>query len=1009
MRWLSGLAGRPTACLMAAAGLSLLGINALARLSPGLLPRTEHPGITIITRWHGIGAERIERDITIPVERSISDIPGIELLEAESKEGESRVSAVFGHHANVSARMLDASERLRQVRHDFPGDVEEPYAIRYDPDDRPVFVVTFSDGGSLGRTRSLVESRLKPLFERIDGVSEVVVSGGFERELQVVPLAVRGGPGPSLLHGALASGNVNLGAGRKRTSGRSAILFHGRLSSPAELADVRLPIEKTRGGTMRDFATIQDHHRLPTSLARTNGEERVSLFVQKAGDANALAVSRGCRLALSSARFLGLQPLVSYDQGLFIEEAVGRLASSAVYGILAATCILFLFLGRPFITLVTAACIPVSILATFFCMYVFQVELNTMSLSGIALGTGMLIDNAVVMLDAVEREFRVSGNASAAATGAVQSTAPELVAATLTTMIVFLPLAFVAADTRALFADLALTVTLSLGVSLAFAIAVLPAFLGVVFRREARASAVPSAGGPSAGLVLRLQGFASRISRAMVKRSRSTITTGMTFALLLPLFYMLTVKGEGGLSGERALSARVDLPTDTRLEDTARLVAPVENLLRKHPAVEEISVRLEKAQATISAKLRPGAPDAVILVPRLQALANTNPDVFVYFRNGSQGPEPELELILLGEDQMELQNFARESAGRIRAELPGVNQVLLRFREPGRDVLLIPQRARLLAAGLSLDGLGQTLRYSLSGVVATKWYDGEREIDVRLTGRPGEPPLRSELNDFVVPTAEGHMMLRDLVLLKEGGGPRRLARRNKRPAVSLTLRFSGSEEAVADRLRTLLSRMAFPENTTYAFGEDFELRGRSRRELLLGVVAALCLVYFVLAALFESLLRPLFILLTAPVAIAVVLGAFALLRIPLQMNVYLGLILLCGTVVNNSILIVSNVPRGGPKTTRRIIAAVIQQRVRAILMTTLTTLMGLAPMLLDFGPGAELFRPLALTVGLGLLVGIPVSLGFVPCLLHTFEGRDAAAGPVPLHPPVHDKAKRRGQ
>ncbi len=998
MNAVATLTRRPVTCLMLALGLCLLGATGLARLTPGLMPRVEHPGLSLITRWHGVGSERIERDITVPLERALGDLPGIRLLQSESSEGESRVSAVFARDVDVASRMQDASERVRRVRRAFPSDVEEPYIIRYDPEDRPVFVVTFAPHGSLQETRTLVDRRLKPLFERIDGVSEITVSGGFEHEIEVRSHGLANGPSPFAIQDALSRGTGNAGAGTAGLGTRRLVTYRGSLRGSAELNSLWLTVAKSSGGRLDAFAQVADRHRRPTSYARTDGAERVSLFVRKAGEANALSVSRDCRRILDQPSPDLPKAHVSYDQGLHIEEAIARLATSALYGVLAATLVLFAFLRRAAVTLITAAAIPVSVLVTFLFMFLAGIDLNLMSLSGLALGTGMLIDNAVVIVDRTESAVRGGEEARSTAEKSVVACGPELAAATLTTMVVFFPLVFLPADTRDLFADLAWTVCISLCVSLVFSLTMLPAFLAWVLRQDPRSGCATGETGrlsaPFANSLLsaleRGIDFCGRVGRAVavtaLSRTKRTLLGGCALMMAGPLFYLMALKGEVGISTERSLSARVDLPTDTTLVETSQRVASVEALLREHASVEEVSARIEKAQATLQLRLRPNAPDSVLLSAELHKLANRSPDVFVTFQSAADGREPEFDIVFLGEAATPLQKFARTAASRLQAEVPGVTQVLMRFREAGRDLVVAPDRFRLFSAGLGARELGQLLRLQLSGIVATKLYNGERLVDVRLGGLDS-PPARFELAALPVPTAHGPAALADLARLSEEPAPRRLTRRNRRPSATLTVRYAGSEEAVVAAVRAELDRTTFPANTTYQLDEELEARRTARLQMLWGVGAALLLVYFVLAALFESLLRPFWILLTAPLTVSVVLGLLALLRIPLQLNVYLGLVLLCGTVVNNSILIVSNTPTSA---TRRQILSIVRSRLRAILITTLTTLVGLLPMLLDFGRGAELFRPLAITVGLGILVGLPVSLGFVPSLLH-FQARTRAS------------------
>lgn len=994
---------------MIAVAFLILGGRAFADLPLELLPQTHSPGLTVLVRWPNVAATRIERQVTIPAEQALADLAGIRDIRSESRAGEARINLVLDYSVDVDSRMLEAAEKIRRLRARLPPDVQPPVLLRYDPDDRPVFVVSFAPridsrrpapGTSanaqrrLQETRQLVERNVKPLLERIDGISEVSVSGGHEREIQVLPLRGLLPANPRFLQQTLAANNRNVGAGQTNSGKLRQVVFKGRHNSVQSLANLPLAGASPTGGLrLRDVAIVRDHHRAPSSRAHTDGEPRVTVFVRKAGDAGSLEVTRQCRevLALVGQRERDLQFNVGYDRGLYIERALRGLALSALYGMIGAVLVLYVFLGRALLTLVTAASIPISIVATFLGMYLLDLPVNAMSLSGIALGSGLLIDNAVVITDRVHRLHDQGTPPVLASTGAVRATAAELSAATATTAIVFLPLLFTDPQTRLLYQDLAGTVVLSLVISLVYSVSILPGLLSVCLREADIKQERFSRGAERVletcrGLIAKLERRLNHLAVVFVRRPRRTVLVGLVLLLSLPVAHSVCPTSDGSLSGERAISGRVDLPTDTDLSETTRRVNQVQQKLRSHPAIAALSTRIQKSQATLTARLAAGAPATEKLIEELNDSLNTNPGTFVYFQGSGAGSDPQMDLILLGEDHQALRNFARRVSGDIQ-HIEGVQQVLLRFRESGTDLILQPQRARLQSAQTSVREVGETLRLLLSGIVASKHYDGQRQVDVRLLGTSGKPPTGGQLLEQSIPVSDNQTSLANLVASHYEKSPRTLSRENRRPSAVLTVRYDHSSEHIAGKIERLMSSIDRPRNASFALGEQFRLARRGRRQLLAAVLAALLLIFMVLAGLFESLRRPAIILITAPTTIAVVIAVFAMLRVPLELNVYLGLILLAGMVVNNSILIISALrsPDGARAPGRAALLTAVRSRLRPILMTTLTTFVGLLPMLVNFEEGSQHFQVLALTVGLGLCVALPVSIGFVPALLFVVE------------------------
>ncbi|MCR9145505.1 MAG: efflux RND transporter permease subunit [bacterium] len=1039
---------KPVMSAMLALACSMLGVISIPRLPVGLLPNLASPGITVITRYPGVSPEKIEELITIPVERSVSDIPGIEKIVATSSEGESRVNLIFDYNSDIKVNILETSERVRLVRSSWPREVNEPAIVRYDPSDKPVFIVTFaSERHDLKVLREIVDRRFKPRFERVDGVSEVFVGGGFEREIQVLAdpsrLSAHGVPVQPLAS-TISANNIFLPGGKLSGRGMAEryIYSYGRIDSIQEIGGLRFTAGE-QGGTIeiRQLAEVRDHYRDRNSIAQTNGEDRVSVYVQKAGNANTLGITEACEKIVEGFDDLeereGISYSVAYNQGTYIRRSIDRVTGAVISGAVIAVIVLYAFLRRARVTLIIGITIPASVLTTFFLMFLSGLELNVMSLSGLALGAGMLIDNSIVVSEAIDRRLRDmrerGGDATAAQAvrGATVGVQAEIVSATLTTIVVFIPLIFSNPETRKLYESLSLTVIYSLLVSLFFSLTVLPALI-LRFVSDGDAEAPGSISRAQqdqpgaavqrffeslpAGLrrvlallgkpfvyvwrwldSLRVEDIAQwyRLrSRVVFRNIVPAFAVPVLVLAVSPLLFGVIEKEFVSPVDSNDIEASVDLETGTHLEYTQRITNRIEAAVRTHPAVKEVNAKVEKSRATLNIKLdseQTRFQSAADTINELRKITDPIEDAFVYYNEAGEGSGGrELDLEFFGDDTAVIKAFAREVSALVQGKVEGVDQAILRFRDGKQDILLYPYKTKLAQNRTSTQEIGQTLRQFMSGTIITKFYDGDREVDVRLQGRPGTLDTPADVAGFMLPLAQRTVPLRSIVAFESGAGETRLWRKNKRKSVGITFKIkSRSVDAVAEDIDRVMAGVEPPPDTIYGFGDEYEKLKESQREMLIAIGLSIVIIYMLLAFLFESYSQPLIIMVTVPLTATGVLVFLAVTRMPLNMSVYIGLIMLGGIVVNNAILVVSTVNKAlavqaeadgmpvGSQLIRPILRAA-SFRIRPILMTTLTTVFGLLPMVVDFSEGSGLWRPLAITVSFGLTLSLFVSLVLVP-------------------------------
>ncbi len=1008
---------RPVAASMIVTSLSLLGAISILRLPVALLPNLASPGVTVLIRYPGVSSDAIERILTIPVERRLRDLPDLDTILSSSGDGESRVHLVFTPGTDVHMRMLDVREKLFEIEDRFPREVEPPSVFRYDPSDRPVYIVSFShdekNSSSLQQLFEIVEFQIKPRFERIHGISEIFTGGGAEREihLQVDPHRLAAlnlaDDVPTSLHQA----NLFMGSGRIEKN-RTSVYTDARLRSIQDIGKLSVPAHRSYSADtgrssipFRAFATVEESRRDPTSVSLNNGREQVSLYIQKAGDANTLSVTEECEQVrrIVADRFPELQIHAVYNQGSRIKEAISQLVVACIGGIILAVSILHVFVKRIGFTAAIGIVIPASLLTTFFLMFLFHIGLNVMSLSGLALGAGMVIDSSIVVCEASARALSTqaeeTGSHLSAISRAVASVRAEIIASTLSTIIVFIPLLFADYETRKLYIDFTLTVSLSLLVSMFFSLLLLPVFL----IHAAKGESLPLFRGnlltnvapflvPGIKRTLDVPFFTvpywiSLYTRFAERKGWAFPALGSLACIVL---FFISEKEYIQQTRSDTIEATIDLAPGIHLDKTREIVQRIENRIATHPSARYINARIENSHATLTIRM-PHSGNSEETITDLQQMTDGLPDAYVHYeRSNAQTNAAELELQLYGEDITAMKDFARTFSKAVQKEIPEIERVIFRFREGRQDLVLYPHRAKLQLSGMNTSDIGRTLRLLIHGNIITKFYDTtpgrEREVDVRI--RAGKEQIQNPDDLMQLQMPGTTVPLKSLVRPVYEESETRIYRENQRRTISLLFRFqNASVETVASRVQSLLDGAVLPPETVAEFGHAYQHMLRNQQQMVATLLLALILIYLLLAFLFEDLIDPFIVLAVIPVSLSCVFLLLILLDRPLNINIYIGLIMLGGIVVNNAILVLAEIRKQNPSNLHDFYEVGFR-RLRPITMTTLTTVLGMAPLLFDTGSQSALWNSLAITVTSGLIFSMPLALFIIPLL--AFMQKEAA-------------------
>lgn len=1003
------LENRITAYMIFSA-LFIFGLISLDRLPLSLMPQAACPGISVIIEYPGISPEKIETIITRPVEKIVKTVPGIERIDSVSEEGRSRININFQINRDIKIAALRVREKIGLLSPYFPGEVQEPVVFRYDPSERPVLIAAIeNEGASLMAIREMVERNIKPRLQRIEGIAEINVAGGLKGEVHINIDRGRS-EARNLSFGDIAfviqSGNSALPGGLLPSGDMEYVVYtSGRYKSISEISYTTI-MQTAHGSPVRvcDIAEVISSYREREDIARLDGEERVTLYIQKAGDANTLDVCSEAVRLLKENRHCRAR--IIYNQGEYISAAVDNVVSSCTWGVLIVVIVLYMFIRRFSTVMTIALSIPLSIVIVFLCMYFLDLDLDVMSLSGIALGAGMIVDNGIVITESIYRNESVNSYTILCGVSEVKN---AIVLSTFTTIAVFIPIVFGDTLAKKMYGGLAFTVASALLISLVVAIILIPSILSALEERRVYT------GMNDAGVFINcnahkdlkiyfanvvrlidrierllLDGYALVYDYAFINRKRVFALTLALFLISLLLFSQARGEFVDPLStGE--FYVYLEFPTGTSLAHTDEAVSLAEKSIQSMGVTEKISARVEKWRGTLSIKLKESLSAAKrqgLIKQEIRAELKgilKSYGGFVFLTEADEVSARELSVTFIGSENGLLKKIARDAAEEI-GSLADIEDCVLRFREGRPEYILGVDRKKAEASFLQAQGIANFFRNALFGPVVTKFIDGDREVDVRMRYSKDQRDSIEEIVGCSIKNDAGSLVpASEIVNLKEQIGLTKIWRLNGRRCVTITTRIGKLSYSEAEKkIRSVLDKIKFPDEYTYEFDENLRRMKENRRSMTISIAFAIIFVYMILSSLFESLRIPLIIMITVPLALIGVMTALFITSSTISVSVYIGLIVLAGIVVNNGIILVSSINRGyrehkfNSSNIGEFIKAVCFARFRPVLMTTITTVLGLLPMLIKGGEGSNLWRPLSLTVISGLLFSTSLTLIIVP-------------------------------
>lgn len=1048
---------RPVTVIMIFLGVVLLGVISWGRLPQELFPPLTYPQITVVTSYEGAAPEEVETLITKVIEEAVGTVTNIRRVNSTSKEGLSLVVAEFKWGTNMDFAALNVREKIDLVKERLPRESEEPIVMKYNPFDMPIMTLSVTGDLPPVELRELSRRIIKDEIEKVEGIASAEITGGIEREILVEVDQPRLQASGISLVGVVESlerANINYPAGTIkepfyeyliRTMGEfqkvgeieqiAAGVDEDRPPSGAyargypaigieeeeELAERPREVGRRRLILLKDIATVKDTTKERDSISRHNGRENISISIRKQSGTNTLRVATGIRRAVERlTRELpkGVKIAVVYDQSTFIKESIKGVRDAAIGGGMLAFFVLLAFLRRFRPSLIVTTAIPISVMAAFGLMHISGITLNMMSLGGLALGVGMLVDNAIVVIESI---FRAKGQPKEAARRGASEVSNAIIASTFTTIAVFLPMIFVIGIAGQLFKQLAFTVTFSLLASLAIALSLIPVLVTGGRHQPRKANPQPRlSNNDTIGVNDLTGGLYSKLLSRLLKHK----------LIILLCILMAFVGGMRLLLGQdrefmpkmdqRQFIVEVAMEPGTRLEVTDLVSRKIEDVLLGLDEVEGVTVNIgsTKAKTPGEALETLGSHEARIMVNLKKAGGRSTRQIIQYLKTALEAEDLEgakLEYVAqetvlkaaFGEIapicvEIKGHNLAilADLASRLQSQMAtigglyGIKNSLIP-PAPETKIHILKDRASLY--NLSVRDIALTAQIALRGYVATKFKEEGQEIDMRVRLRPADRRDFSKLRRLLIHSPLGiKVPLSEVAYLSKGLGPSEIKRLDQQRAVLITANIFGrSLGEVTEDIERIISAKSgvqnpefkIPDGYSVSMGGESEQMEESFKSLRFALGLAILLVYMIMAAQFESLWQPFIIIFAIPLSLIGVSLALWITHTSLNVVVLLGFIMLGGIVVNNGIVLVDyvNILRQRGLELHQAVITASQTRLRPILMTTLTTVLALLPLALGFGEGAELRAPLAITVIGGLLVATGLTLIVIPAIYLLFE------------------------
>lgn len=1016
---------RPVTMFMLSLVVVLLGAISLTRLPVDLMPDVSFPSITVRVTYQGVGPLEMEELVTRPIEQAVSAVAGLDQINSTSSEGNANVRLNFTWGTDLNEAADEVRTRIDRVRGRLPEDADPPTIFKFDSTSMPIMGIGVEGNFDPVTLREMAQNDLSPRLERVAGVAAVSVDGGLRRQIRVdlsrekiTALNLSVDKVVNILH----TENQNIPLGEVFDADRMFLLRSpGQFTKIDEIRDL---VVMTKDGVpvyLRDIADVRDTTEDRRSFTRINGNQGIRMRVTKQSGTNTVQIAQGVRaeLARINKEVPGVKLSVLDDQSRYIERSINSVQEHALIGSLLVILVIFAFLRDIRSTIIICTSIPISVVGTFALLYFGGFTLNTLTFGGLALGIGMIVDAAIVVLENTYRHLEMGKDGMSAAIDGAEEVWSAILASTLTHIAVFVPMLFLTGVSSIMFGQLAAVVSFSLAMSLFVAVTIVPVLCSRLLRlappAESRTGII--------GVVYRasdavLKGIDRTYQRSLhiALRHRPTVLGVGVVAFIAALLLLprvgfelqpTTDEGEVTVDAELAVGTRLELTEAVllRLEDTIRQTTPEATMLITQAGggggggfmggnathKGNINVRLvakderKRSSEQIAMDLRrqlSGLPGVIV---RSRASGG---QMGMMRGMGGGGDGSRLSIEIRGHDLDQATKLANDLKA-ILDTTPGIADSRL-GRDEGRPELEVRvDRDKAAVLGMTVTGVANTIRTNVAGTQAAFFREAGNEYPIIVRLRESDRDEISSVGDVLLSTPGGRVLpAKNVMVVDRDTGPTQIDRKNQERVTRVNAETEVTLSQAVANIQARLPELTTPKDFDFGFGNEVEEQARSFRELMLVLVLAIVLVYTVMASQYESLRDPFIIMFSIPLAAIGVVTSLLLTNTPFSMQAFIGVIMLAGIVVSNAILLVdyaNTLRRRDKLPLRQAIEQAGHHRLRPILMTSICTGLGLVPMALGIGEGSELQAPLARVVIGGLLTSTMITLVFVPAMYTLFE------------------------
>ncbi|MBN1492717.1 MAG: efflux RND transporter permease subunit [Candidatus Omnitrophica bacterium] len=1021
---------KPVTVIMIFCAIMLVGIISLTKLNVELYQNSGRGIISILTSVRGgMPPREVEDLVTRPIEEACGTVSNVKAIYSSSKESESRVTMSFETGTDMNFAALEVREKFAKVKNKLPREIQKPVIAKYDESESPIFIVAFtSDFYTPEQVRIIIEEELKSKVMRVQGVANVDIYGGRERKILVEIdkekidayqisferiMEVLGANNLNVLTGGIAKGEKE---------------FHiraiGEFMNVEDIANIGVAVT-SHGSIIRlkQIARVVDSFLESQDYARLNLTQNVSMYIKKESLANTITVTDHIKKVIDEFakeyEKKGIYTNIINNAGEFIRLAIKDVFWALLMGAILAMVIIFAFLNDVRSTFIIGISMPISVVATFIAMSFLNISINIMTLSGLTLAIGILVDSSIVVLENVFQRVQTKKMSfKRAVVAGSEEMWIAIFASTITTIVVFLPIIFIDKEIKVIYQGLAFTVTASLCASLFVALSIVPTLCSILPRKDVekknRIALIPI-------------GFIKRVYTKFLIftfRNRINVFLVVGVAFLLTLFGLVKKPFDiPSRMSENEFAVIVIPPPGANLDANDTIMKGIENLLVDYSEVETISTTVKKDEprlyvSLIDEKLRSRTRKEISaeLKEKADAFAKeVHNDYAVIIDDGvSIDASKQLVVNIFGiEDEM-LEKLANEVSQKFK-QVSGIGNIVMTDLRKRPEYSLVINKGRAALYGLTVDEIAQSVHAQMRGMRPTKYHHEGHEVETITRLEEQDRKTLDDLKKFVLTSKRGErVFLEQIASFEPSFGPTSVDKYNKFRYVFVKAKiFEGALETKAKELTKLLDEVEYPKDYFYKFGGEYPNLIKGKTQLSLAICITIFLIFMILASLFQSYFQPFIILFSIPLSSIGVWISLQITDKPLSQPVLLGMIMLAGIVVNNAIILVDHANTLRDKGMRRLRAIITsgQDRLRPILMTTASTVLGFLPLALGWSESSNLWSPLAITVVGGLSSSTLFTIFIVPniyIVLEDFMIKITHTVPfVPAHKPKETQKGRR--